>query len=506
MSELVGKPISELRKLLAEKSVSAKEILTAHLQQVRSLDGEIKAFTCVTEERAQKQAVRVDEMIARGETLPPLAGIPVAIKDNICVVDYPTTCSSKILENFIAPYEATVAQRLDAAGALFIGKTNMDEFAMGSSTENSAFQKTANPWDTSRVPGGSSGGSTAAVASGMTVIALGSDTGGSIRQPASFCGVSGMKPTYGMVSRFGVVAYASSLDQVGPLARNVEDTAITLSVLAGHDKKDSTSIPNPFEKQGPRFEDALTTNPEQLMKGMRVGIITELVGEGIEPEVVSAIRSAASVYEKLGATVVDVSLPHSKYALPVYYLIATAEASANLARYDGVKYGLRETEGAASDSILQMYMATRAKGFGAEVKLRIVLGTYALSSGYYDAYYKKAQQVRRLIKNDFDNIFQSCDIVISPTSPTVAFKIGEKTDDPLSMYLSDIATIPANLAGLPGISIPAGLGKDKLPIGLQILGNTLSDEVVLKAAYAFQQSTDFHQRQFPGLAQSVKHQ
>ncbi len=502
MSELVGKSISELKKLLAEKSVSAQEILTAHFQHVQALDGDIKAFTCLTEDRARKQAAKIDELIARGASLPALAGIPLAIKDNICVADYPTTCSSKILANFIAPYEATVTQKLDQAGALFVGKTNMDEFAMGSSTENSAVQTTANPWDLSRVPGGSSGGSTAAVASGMVVAALGSDTGGSIRQPAAFCGVSGMKPTYGMVSRFGLVAFASSLDQIGPLARSVEDTAIVLSVIAGHDKKDSTSIPDPFKNQGSRFEEALAGRPDKLMQGLKVGIITELVGEGIEPEIVSAIRGAAAVFEKLGAQVIDVSLPYSKFALPVYYLIATAEASANLARYDGVKYGLRETGGAAgeSNSILQMYMSTRSHGFGQEVKRRIMLGTYALSSGYYDAYYKKAQQVRRLIKNDFDNVFQTCDVLISPTSPTVAFKIGEKTEDPLSMYLSDIATIPANLAGLPGISIPAGLGKDKLPIGLQILGNALSDAVVLKVAHAFQQSTDFHNRQFPGLA------
>jgi aspartyl-tRNA(Asn)/glutamyl-tRNA(Gln) amidotransferase subunit A len=500
MSELVGKSISELKKLLAGKTVSAKEILTAHLEHVGRQDGDIKAFTCLTEERALKQAARIDEKIARGEELPALAGIPVAIKDNICVADYPTTCSSKILETFVAPYEATVIEKLDAAGALFIGKTNMDEFAMGSSTENSAFKKTANPWDLTRVPGGSSGGSTAAVASGMAVIALGSDTGGSIRQPASFCGVSGMKPTYGMVSRFGLVAFASSLDQIGPLARSVEDTAIALSVISGHDKKDSTSIPEPFKAQGPRFEDALALSPDKLMNGLRVGVISELVGEGIEPEVVASIRSAASVLKSLGAEVIDVSLPNSKFALPVYYLIATAEASANLARYDGVKYGLRVKDGAAQDSLLQMYTSTRARGFGSEVKLRIMLGTYALSSGYYDAYYKKAQQVRRLIKDDFDRVFETCDVLISPTSPTVAFKIGEKTDDPLSMYLSDIATIPANLAGLPGISIPAGLGKDKMPIGLQILGNALSDEIVLKVAQAFQKSTDFHNRQCPGLA------
>ncbi|HNB24419.1 MAG TPA: Asp-tRNA(Asn)/Glu-tRNA(Gln) amidotransferase subunit GatA [Candidatus Melainabacteria bacterium] len=500
MTELVGRSISELKELLAEKSVSAREILDAHLKHVERHDADIKAFTCLTENRARKQAARVDELIARGEALPPLAGIPVAVKDNICIADYPTTCSSRILENFIAPYEATVVEKLDQAGALFIGKTNMDEFAMGSSTENSAFKKTANPWDLTRVPGGSSGGSTAAVASGMSVLALGSDTGGSIRQPASFCGVTGIKPTYGMVSRFGLVAFASSLDQIGPLARSVEDAAIALSVIAGHDKKDSTSIPEPFKNQGPRFEDALAGDPEKLMRGLRVGVISELVGEGIDPEVVSAIRAAASTFEKLGAKVTDVSLPNSKYAVPVYYLVATAEASANLARYDGVKYGLREQEGAAKDSILQMYKATRSKGFGTEVKRRIMLGTYALSSGYYDAYYKKAQQVRRLIKDDFDRVFQNCDVLISPVSPTVAFKIGEKADDPLSMYLSDIATIPANLAGLPGISIPAGLGKDKLPIGLQILGNTLSDEIVLKVAHAFQQSTDFHNRQFPGLA------
>lgn len=504
MTELVGQSISGLKKLLAEKTVSAKEILSAHLKHAKNLDGDIKAFTCFTEERAKKQAEKIDAMIASGEPLPALAGIPVAIKDNICVADYPTTCSSKILENFIAPYEATVAQKLDQAGALFIGKTNMDEFAMGSSTENSAYKKTANPWSLDRVPGGSSGGSTAAVASNMTVVALGSDTGGSIRQPASFCGVTGMKPTYGTVSRFGLVAYASSLDQVGPLARSVEDAAITLSVIAGHDKKDSTSIPEPFKDGLGQLASQLSESPEKLVKGLRIGIIGELLGEGIEPEIVSAIGNAAAVFEKLGAKVTDVSLPLSKYALPVYYLIATAEASANLARYDGVKYGLRDTEGAAKDSILQMYKSTRSKGFGAEVKRRIMLGTYALSSGYYDAYYKKAQQVRRLIKNDFDNVFANCDVLISPTSPTVAFKIGEKTDDPLSMYLSDIATIPANLAGLPGISVPAGLGKEKLPIGLQILGNALSDAVVLKTAHAFQQSTDFHNRQFPGLVRSTK--
>lgn len=500
MTELVGRSISELKKLLAEKSVSANEILSCHLKHAQALDGDIRAFTCFMEERATKQAEKVDAMIARGETLPALAGIPVAIKDNICVLDYPTTCASKILENFIAPYEATVVQKLDQAGALFLGKTNMDEFAMGSSTENSAFRKTANPWSLDRVPGGSSGGSTAAVASNMAVVALGSDTGGSIRQPAAFCGVTGMKPTYGTVSRFGLVAYASSLDQIGPLARSVDDAAITLSVIAGHDKKDSTSIPDASRIGGSDFATQLSGSAEQLVKGLRIGIISELVGEGIEPEIVDAIRHAASVFEKLGAKVTDISLPLSKYALPVYYLIATAEASANLARYDGVKYGLRDTEGAAKDSILQMYKSTRSKGFGAEVKRRIMLGTYALSSGYYDAYYKKAQQVRRLIKNDFDNVFAQFDVLISPTSPTVAFKIGEKTDDPLSMYLSDIATIPVNLAGLPGISIPAGPGKDKLPIGLQILGNALSDAVVLKAAHAFQQSTDFHERQFPGLA------
>lgn len=498
MTELVGKSISELKTLLQEKKVSAKEILDAHLAHVKKRDGEIQAFNCLTEERAVEQAKRVDALIAKGEELPALAGIPVGIKDNICVANYPTTCSSKILENFVPPYEATVVQKLDKAGALFIGKTNMDEFAMGSSTENSAFRKTANPWALDRVPGGSSGGSTAAVASGMTVVSLGSDTGGSIRQPASFCGVAGIKPTYGMVSRFGLVAFASSLDQVGPLARSVEDAAITLSVIAGHDKKDSTSITDPYKGSDPAFEKALSGSPSSLMKGVKVGIISELVGDGIDLEVVASVRAAADVYKSLGAEVIEVSLPNSKYALPVYYLLATAEASANLARYDGVKYGFR-AELEEGRSIHAMYSATRQQGFGAEVKRRIMLGTYALSSGYYDAYYKKAQQVRRLIKNDFDKVFASCDLLISPTSPTVAFKLGEKTDDPLTMYLSDIATIPANLAGLPGISIPAGFGKGDLPIGLQILGNALNDSLVLKAAFAFEQSTDFHKRQCPGL-------
>lgn len=513
MSDFIGLTISEIGNLLKSRQASAREILTAHIERIKAKDGQIQAFNTLTEDYALKQADAVDAMIKDGKKPPMMAGVPVALKDNICVPGYPTTCSSRILENFVPPYAATVVSRLFLEGALIIGKTNMDEFAMGSSTENSAFRQTRNPWDLERVPGGSSGGSTAAVASGFVVAALGSDTGGSIRQPAAFCGMVGMKPTYGLVSRFGLVAFASSLDQIGPLARNVEDCATTLSAIAGHDQKDSTSLPQP----GPHdfvshLKDA---SVETMMKGVKIGLIKELIGEGIDAETQQAVRSAALQFERLGASVEEVSLPNSKFALSVYYIIATAEASANLARYDGVKYGLRVEgdgqaagqgagkeagQGAGKASLSAMYMNTRHDGFGAEVKRRIMLGTYALSTGYYDAYYKKAQQVRRLLKEDFDRVFQSYDLVISPTSPSVAFKLGEKTDDPLKMYLSDIATIPANLAGLPGISIPCGFSNEGLPIGLQILGNALSDALVLKAAYAFEQSTDFHKRKIPMLS------
>lgn len=495
-NELVGRSTSDLRKLLKDKSVSSLEILRAHQEHVAHLDKDIQAFLCLTPELAEKQAKNVDAMIARGDELPALAGIPVALKDNMCVPGYKTTCGSQILKDFEPPHQSTAVTRLFEAGAICIGKTNMDEFAMGSSTENSSFQLTYNPWNKSHVPGGSSGGSAAAVSAGFSVIALGSDTGGSIRQPASLCGVVGMKPTYGTVSRFGLVAYASSLDQIGPFARSVEDAAITLSVIAGHDKRDSTSLSKYSFGEVNYAKGLRDSSAEELVSGLKIGIIKELNGDGIDADVRKTVLETGEIFTKLGAKVEEVSIPTAKHALPVYYIIATAEASANLSRYDGVRYGFRDEN---AEDIVSMYMATRSQGFGAEVKRRIMLGTYALSTGYYDAYYKKAQQVRRLMKDDFDKVFSSYDLVICPTSPTVAFKVGEKTADPLTMYLTDIATIPANLAGLPGISLPAGFGGQGLPIGIQILGNTLSDAVLLKAAAAFEKTTEFHTKQSPVL-------
>ncbi|HEY9717160.1 MAG TPA: Asp-tRNA(Asn)/Glu-tRNA(Gln) amidotransferase subunit GatA [Trichormus sp.] len=502
MNKLIGLRVRDLHELLRAKKASCREILDAHLTHIKKNDANhIDAFICLTEELAMKQAQAVDEKLARGEALAPLAGIPVAIKDNMCVPGYPTTCSSKILAGFIPSYTNTAVARLFDQGAICVGKTNLDEFAMGSSTENSSLKPTRNPWNTQYVPGGSSGGSAAAVAAGFAVAALGSDTGGSIRQPASFCGVIGMKPTYGVVSRFGLVAFASSLDQIGPFGSSVEDVAHMLSAIAGHDRRDSTSLADLSDL----FEGAdkldlasalATASADELVKGKRIGIIKELLGEGIEPDVQTAVKAAAATFEKLGAIVEEVSIPTAKYALPVYYILATAEASANLARFDGVRYGHR----AEADDILTMYMKTRQEGFGQEVKRRIMLGTYALSSGYYDAYYKKAQQVRRLLKEDFDKIFEKVDCVISPTSPSSPFKLGEKTGDPLTMYLSDIATIPANLAGLPGISVPCGFGKNQLPIGLQILGKPLSDARILRIACAYERATDFTTKQAPTLA------
>lgn len=481
MKELLNKSIKELTTLIANREVKAEEVTSIHLEHTKSLDKDLQAFNCLSEELAITQARRIDALVEAGKDLPALAGVPVALKDNICHPAAPTTCSSKILANFIPPYSATVARKLEEAGAVFLGKTNLDEFAMGSSTENSAFRKTKNPFDLSCVPGGSSGGSASAVAACQVTVALGSDTGGSIRQPASFCGIAGMKPTYGTVSRFGLVAFASSLDQIGPFGRCVEDIGQTLDVIAGHDYRDSTS----YSGNLPGFSKDLN----KPVKGLRIGVIQELRQEGIAKDVSACIEEALQTFKSLGAEIHEVSLPALKHSLPVYYLIATAEASANLARYDGVRYGLRIKD---AQDILSMYFQTRQEGFGDEVKRRIMLGTYALSSGYYEAYYKKAQQVRRLIKNEFDEQFKQVDLLISPTSPSVAFKLGDKTDDPLTMYLSDIATIPANLAGLPGISIPCGLGERNLPVGLQILGAPLHDQLVLQAAYAFEQATGFH--------------
>ena len=493
MKELLGQSISQLRALIETGEVSAREIYEAHLAHLEASEPQIQAFNVLTRELGRRQADQIDRLRQAGAPLPAMAGVPVAIKDNICVPGYPTTCSSKILAGFKPRYTATAAKRLFDAGALCLGKTNMDEFAMGSSTENSAFQLTRNPWDQERVPGGSSGGSSAAVAAGFATVALGSDTGGSIRQPASFCGVVGMKPTYGYVSRFGLVAFASSLDQIGPIARSVKDAAICLEAIAGHDRRDSTALDTADMNFTERLE---TVSAEELVRGRRIGVIKELTGAGIDADVREPILAAAKVFEKLGAAVEEVSLPHARFSLPVYYIIATAEASANLARYDGVRYGLRSKD---ADDLISMYMNTRQEGFGNEVKRRIMLGTYALSSGYYDAYYKKAQQVRQLIKQDFEQIFSQVDVLISPTAPSVAFRLGEKTDDPLQMYLSDIATIPANLAGLPGISLPCGSGKDGLPVGLQLIGPALGDKLLLEIAQAYEQTTEFHEKASPLL-------
>jgi aspartyl-tRNA(Asn)/glutamyl-tRNA(Gln) amidotransferase subunit A len=497
---VLGKSITELTALLKGKQVSACELTNAYFDQINRYENEIDAFITLLPESALAQAKKIDAEIALGNALPALAGIPIAIKDNICVQGSKTSCGSKILGDFAPPYEATAVSSLKAHGAVIVGKTNMDEFGMGSSTEHSAFKRTKNPYNTACVPGGSSGGSAAAVASGFAVAAFGSDTGGSIRQPAAMCGVVGIKPTYGMVSRFGLVAFASSLDQIGPLARSVEDCALTLMAVSGHDPKDSTSLVDPFKNHNPKGYPELTfafiqnlpkLSPEEHLKGVKIGVIKELIGEGIDQDVRQAILSATRLFTKLGATVDEISLPQSKYALPVYYILATAEASANLARFDGVRYGYRDQE--ATD-IHSMYFATRKEGFGPEVKRRIMLGTYGLSSGYYDAYYKKAQQVRRLITQDFEKIFESYDLVLSPTAPTCAFKFDEKTGDPLQMYLNDIATIPANLAGLPGISLPCGLGAAKLPVGLQLVGAPVSDAMLIKVAYAVEKALDLDLR------------
>ncbi len=477
--------IRELHQQLVSKARSAVEITTETLQRIETLEPKLHSFLCVTADNAIASAEKVDAKIAAGETIGLLEGIPIGIKDNLCTRGIPTTCGSRILEGFVPAYESTVTQKLQDAGAVMVGKTNLDEFAMGSSTENSGYQVTANPWDLSRVPGGSSGGSAAAVAAEECVVALGSDTGGSIRQPASLCGVVGMKPTYGLVSRFGLVAYASSLDQIGPFGRTVEDAAILLQAIAGYDAKDSTSL----KVEIPDYTQALKPD----LKGLKVGVITETFGEGLDDIVAEKVREAIAQLKSLGATVQEISCPRFRYGLPTYYIIAPSEASANLARYDAVKYGIREE----ADSLIEMYTKTRAKGFGTEVKRRIMLGTYALSAGYYDAYYLKAQKVRTLIKQDFDQAFEKVDILVCPTAPTTAFKAGEKTSDPLSMYLSDLMTIPVNLAGLPSMSIPCGFDGQNLPIGLQLIGNVLREDVLFRVGYAYEQSTKWHTQKPP---------
>ncbi|MGA1263462.1 MAG: Asp-tRNA(Asn)/Glu-tRNA(Gln) amidotransferase subunit GatA [Prochlorothrix sp.] len=475
--------IRTLHQQLVKKERSAVEIAQAALDRVQRLEPQLHSFLAVTADAALAQAQQVDAKIAAGEEIGLLAGIPIGIKDNLCTQGIPTTCGSQILANFVPPFESTVTTKLAEAGAVMVGKTNLDEFAMGSSTENSGFRRTHNPWNLETVPGGSSGGSAAAVAADQCVVALGSDTGGSIRQPASFCGVVGLKPTYGLVSRFGLVAYASSLDQIGPFGRTVEDAAILLGAIAGYDPKDSTSLAVDI----PDYTQCLVPD----LKGVKVGVINETFGEGLDETVAAAVRTAIEQLQSLGAEVQEISCPRFRYGLPTYYIIAPSEASANLARYDGVKYGFRQPD---SENILDMYTKTRAQGFGAEVKRRIMLGTYALSAGYYDAYYLKAQKVRTLIKQDFEAAFEAVDVLVCPTAPTTAFKAGDKTEDPISMYLSDLMTIPVNLAGLPGLSLPCGFDGAGLPIGMQIIGNVLREDQLFRVAYAYEQSTTWHQQ------------
>ncbi len=480
--------ITRVNKMLLNRDITVKELLDSVFSQIEKYEPKIEAFITILKEGAYREAEKIQNKIDKGENLTPLTGIPISVKDIFCTEGVLTTCASKILYNFVPPYDATVVRRFKEAGAIIIGKTNMDEFAMGSSTENSAFKKTKNPWDLSRVPGGSSGGSAAAVASLMGFGSVGTDTGGSIRQPASFCGVVGLKPTYGRVSRYGMIAFASSLDQAGPFARTVEDCAILLSIIAGHDAMDSTSADIPV----PDYLSELKKD----IKGLKIGIPREYFIKGIDTEVEGLIKDAIKLLEKNGAIIEEVSLPHTEYGLAVYYIIAPSEASSNLARYDGVKYGYRTNN---SNNLMEMYMKTRSEGFGAEVKRRIMLGTYALSSGYYDAYYRKAQQVRRLIKEDFEGAFKRVDAILTPTSPTPAFKFGEKTTDPLTMYLSDVFTIPVNLAGLPGISVPCGFSKDGLPVGLQIIGKPFDEGTILRIANNYEKATEWHKKQPPVL-------
>lgn len=474
--------IHELHEKLKNKEVSSVEATKALLSRIDAVEDKVHSFVTVSRDEAIKQAEEADRRIASGD-IRPLTGIPIAVKDIFCTEGIRTTCSSRILEKFIPPYDSTVVTRLKKEGAVILGKTNMDEFAMGSSTETSYFGITRNPWDPDRVPGGSSGGSASSVAASECIASIGTDTGGSIRQPAALCGIVGLKPTYGRVSRYGMIAFASSLDQGGPMTKDVRDSAIMLQVMAGHDRMDSTSADMPV----PDYSKALTGD----IRGLKVGLPREYFIEGMDREVEGAVRKAVKEMEGLGAEVVEITLPHTEYAVAVYYLVATAEASSNLARFDGVKYGYR-AEGAKD--LLDMYKKTRAEGFGAEVKRRIMLGTYSLSSGYYDAYYLKAQKVRTLIKNDFDEAFRRCDVIVTPTAPTPAFKIGEKTADPLQMYLSDIFTISANLAGLPAISLPCGFTGNNLPIGLQMIGKGFDEETVLRAAHSYEQATEWHKK------------
>ncbi len=475
--------IHQLHELLVRKEVTSREVTEALYRRIDEVDEKIMAYLMLTKEEAFRQADEVDRKVIKGEKIGDLAGIPIGLKDILCTKGIRTTCGSKILGNYVPFYDATVVQKLKEREAVFLGKLNMDEFAMGSSTENSGFHITRNPWDLQRIPGGSSGGSAAAVAADECMAALGTDTGGSIRQPAACCGVVGLKPTYGRVSRYGLVAFASSLDQIGPIAKDVEDCAILLNGISGYDPHDSTSV----NIEVPDYKQFLVND----VKAIRIGIPDEYFVEGMDPDVERSVKDAIDLLKRLGAEVKAISLPHTPYAVAIYYIICTAEASSNLARYDGVKYGFRSKR---YDDLLEMYGRTRAEGFGKEVKRRIILGTYVLSAGYYDAYYRKASQVRTLMRNDFDKAFKEVDVIITPTAPTPAFRLGEKVENPLQMYLSDILTIPVNLTGIPAISIPCGLSREGLPIGLQIMGKHFDEGKIIQVAFTYEQNTEFHQK------------
>lgn len=494
MPNLTDLTVKDSIHVLQTGQVSSRELTQAFLDRIETLEPKLHAFITRTPDLALRMADAADEARKRAgstqEKVPPLLGLPFVIKDVLCLENVRCTCGSKILNNFVPPFSATTVDRLLKAGIVPLGKSNTDEFAMGSSTENSAYGVTHNPWDVERVPGGSSGGSAAAVAARYAPAALGTDTGGSVRQPASFCGVTGLKPTYGRVSRFGLVAYGSSLDSVGVFARNTEDAWLIFNLIAGPDPLDATSVGTPIP--------ALDLSVEDSVKGMRIGVPEEYFIKGIQPEVEAAVRQAISAYEQIGVEIVPVSLPHTEYALPVYYLIAPAEASANLARYDGVRYGLRMEE----DSLIDMYRKTRGVGFGSEVKRRIMLGTYALSAGYYNAYYGQAQKVRTLIKRDYEEAFKQVDAIAAPVAPTTAFKIGEHTEDPLAMYLEDVFTLPANLAGVPGLAFPVGFDQKGLPIGMQLMGPHFREDILFKLAHAYQKITDWHLRQPDGITNS----
>ena len=485
--------VHELQEKIKAKELTITEITEAYIKQIKEKEPQIQAFITELVEQGMAKATNIQEKIDRGEKIGDLAGIPIGIKDNICTKGIKTTCASKMLENFTSPYDATVIQKINAENLINLGKLNMDEFAMGGSTEYSYFKKTRNPWDLSRVPGGSSGGSAAAVAANMVPWALGTDTGGSIRQPASFCGVVGLKPTYGLVSRYGVVAFASSLDQVGVFTKDVEDCAILLNVISGHDEMDTTSA----DMERKDYTKALDKN----VKGLKIGIPKEFYGEGINPEVKESLYQAIEKYREMGAEIEEFSLDIAQYALATYYIIACAEASSNLGRYDGIRYTYRSPQ---AKNLKEIYKKSRSEAFGAEVKRRIILGTYVLSSGYYDAYYKKAQKVRTLVMNEFNKAFEKYDVIITPTSPTTAFKIGEKSTNPMEMYLADICTVSVNIAGLPGISIPCGIDKEGLPIGLQIIGKKFDEETIIKTAFAYEQETNFRAKYKPTFRGGAK--